>query len=410
MSRVSLDAVVREFDLYPEIQKTLGQVDAVEELKKHVEFRAPGGDTFSIAFTGASASAARAVTARLAEVVIGQDSDLRKKQAIVVRDFLETEKRGTEEGLRDAELALASFMAAHPRFALDATPLATGAAIRATLGTGASTAPPVPPLGAAPPRSVGKPRSAQAAPSSESSSNSSYGETLNGVREAAEEEARAKAGLAAARANLTDLAARFTIAHPDVRSAQAEVDRAASRLAAATATAASAERRASMAGLGIQVASLPAAGPLPAVAISNRRPTVGPLAAPAPVGGLRASEHEVVALETDWVRLTRGATEARQHQDQVEAALFKAQSAANSEKRDYGVQVTMIDPAFLPQTAVPPGRAMIVALFAGASLLLAAVAAVLKALLDDRVYEERDIGRFAPVLVAVSRRAHVSRG
>ena len=409
MSRASLDAVVREFDLYPEIQKTLGQVDAVEELKKHVEFRAPGGDTFSIAFTGASASAARAVTARLAEVVIGQDSDLRKKQAIVVRDFLETEKRATEEGLRDAELALASFMAAHPRFALDATPLATGAAIRATLGTGASTAPPAPPLGAASPRSVGKPRWVQAAPA-ESSSNSSHGEALNGVREAAEEEARAKAGLAAARANLTDLTARFTIAHPDVRSAQAEVDRAASRLAAATATAASAERRASMAGLGIQDASLPAAGPLPAVAISNRRPTVGPLGSPAPVGGLRASEHEVVALETDWVKLTRGATEARQHQDQVEAALFKAQSAANSEKRDYGVQVTMIDPAFLPQTAVPPGRTMIVALFAGASLLLAAVAAVLKALLDDRVYEERDIGRFAPVLVAVSRRAHVSRG
>jgi uncharacterized protein involved in exopolysaccharide biosynthesis len=135
-----------------------------------------------------------------------------------------------------------------------------------------------------------------------------------------------------------------------------------------------------------------------------------PPVSPAPVGGLRASEHEIVALETDWVKLTRGATEARQHQDQVEAALFKAKSAANSEKKDYGVQVTMIDPAFLPQTAVPPGRTVIVALFAGVSLLLAAAAAVLKALLNDRVYEGRDIAQFAPVLVEVSRRAHVSRG
>jgi len=407
MSHASLDAVVREFDLYPEIQKTRGQVDAVEELKKHIEFRAPGGDTFSLAFTGESASAARAVTARLAEVVIGQDSDLRKKQAILVRDFLETEKRATEDGLRDAELALASFMAAHPRFALDATPLATGAAIRASMGAGAVA--PVPPLAAAP-RWVSKPRWVQVpAAGLESSSNSSRAERSNGVREAAEEEARAKAGLAAARANLTDLAARFTIAHPDVRSAQAEVDRATSRLAAATAAAASVERALSIAGPGFPLASSsPAPGALsPAVALSNRRPTVSALASPTPPGALRASEHEVVALETEWVKLTRGATEARQHQDQVEAALFKAQSAANLEKRDYGVQVTMIDPAFLPQTAVPPGRTMILAFFAGVSLLLAGVAAVLKALLDDRVYEARDIGPFAPVLVSVPRRAHV---
>ena len=411
MSRASLDPVVREFGLYPEIQKAQGQVDAVEELKKHIEFRAPGGDTFSLAFTGESASAARAVTARLAEVVIGQDSDLRKKQAILVRDFLETEKRATEDGLRDAELALASFMAAHPRFALDATPLANGAAIRASMGT--SPAPPGWSLGAAPPRGVGKPRMGQAAALESSiSSASSRGEALNGGREAAEEEARAKAGLAAARANLTDLAARFTIAHPDVRSAQAEVERATSRLAAATGAAMPAERVSSTAGPGLPLAApSPApAGPSPPNAMSNRRPTAGPLGSSAQVAGLRASEREVVTLETEWVKLTRGATEARQHQDQVEAALFKAKSAANSEKRDYGVQVTMIDPAFLPQTAVPPGRTVIVALFAGGSLFLAAAAAVLKALLDDRVYEERDIRQFAPVLVEISRRAHVSRG
>jgi hypothetical protein len=136
MSRASLDVIVREFNLYPEIRRTRGPVDAVEELKKHIEFRAPGGDTFSLAFTGASPWEARAVTARLAEVVIGQDSDLRRKQAILVRDFLETEKRATEGALRDAEIALASFMGEHPRFALDATPLVTGAAIRATFGEG----------------------------------------------------------------------------------------------------------------------------------------------------------------------------------------------------------------------------------------------------------------------------------
>ncbi len=413
MSRASLDPVVREFDLYAAIQKARGPIDAVEELKKHIEFRAPGGDTFSIAFTGTSPSEARAVTSRLAEVVIGQDSDLRKRQAILLRDFLETEKRATENGLRDAELALASFMAAHPRFALDATPLATGAAIRATLG--GAPAQPAPPVETAPPRLLSGPRWAPAA-ASESAPIARGQEAPSGAQEAAEEEVRAKAALAAARANLTDLAARFTTAHPDVRAAQAEVERATNRLAAATAAARPAQRDSSSGGPGPQpVPSSPALAPSPSLEIakSSRRPAAGQIGravgSPTPAGGLRASEPDVVALETEWVRLTRGATEARQHEDQVEAALFKARSAADSEKRDYGVQATMIDPAFLPQSAVPPGRTMIAALFAGAALFLAAVSAVAKALLDDRVYEERDIGRFAPVLALVPRRPHVSR-
>jgi uncharacterized protein involved in exopolysaccharide biosynthesis len=116
-----------------------------------------------------------------------------------------------------------------------------------------------------------------------------------------------------------------------------------------------------------------------------------------------------VALETEWVKLTRETTEARQHQDQVEAALFKANSVADAEKGDHAVQVTVIDPAFLPQTAVPPGRLTIGALFAGVSLLLAIAAAALRALMDDRVYADRDVERLAPVLVLVPRRAHGAR-
>jgi capsular polysaccharide biosynthesis protein len=414
MSRASLDAVVREFDLYPEIRKTRGPVDAVEELRKHIEFRAPGGDTFTLAFTGSSPTEARAVTARLAEVVIGQDSDLRSRQATLVRDFLETEKRATDDGLREAELALASFMAAHPRFALDATPLATGAAIRASVGAG--DVHPLPPLATAAPRFFSRPLHMTEAGTA-SASNGSAEQAPSGAREAAAEEARAKAALAASQVNLADLAARFTAAHPDVRAAQAEVQRATSRLATARAAVASIERLSSTTGHSVQPApSLPALtpNPSPVAAMSNQRPTVSQPASavvsPAPIGGSQGgSEHDVVALETEWVKLTRAATEARQHQDQVEAALFKAKSAANSESGDHRVQVTIIDPAFSPQSAVPPGRAMIGVLFAGVALLLAIAGALFKAFLDDRVFEGRDIGQFALVLVEVPRRAHVSR-
>jgi uncharacterized protein involved in exopolysaccharide biosynthesis len=116
-----------------------------------------------------------------------------------------------------------------------------------------------------------------------------------------------------------------------------------------------------------------------------------------------------VALETEWVMLTRETTQARQHQDQVDAALFKAKSAADSEQGNHGVDVTTIDPAFLPQTAVPPGRTVVVAIFAGVSLLLAVAIAAFRALLNDRVYAERDVSPLAPVLVLVPRSTRVAR-
>ena len=400
MSRASLDAVVREFDLYSDIRKARGEIDAVEELKKHIEFRAPGGDTVSLAFTGTSPSQARDVTARLAEVLIQQDSDLRMKQAITIRDFLETQKRETEHDLRDAETALASFMAAHPRFALDATPLASGAAVRAALGAGAAQATPVSrPWRVTAPASDGAPN-AVAAPAP-------------GIREAAAEEAQARAALAAARANFADLAARFTPAHPDVRAAQAEVDRATNRLAAASAAFALADRSWSSVPTPVPP-RVPEPAPKTAVAASDSHGPVGPVgtvaASASPPGGSRPPDRDVVALETEWVKLTRATTEAREHQDQVEAALFKAKSVANSTSGGHRVQVTMIDPAFVPQSAVPPGRAIIIALFAAGSLFLAGLSAVLRALLSDRVYAERDISPLAPVLVEIPRRLHGARG
>ncbi|HEX7668713.1 MAG TPA: hypothetical protein VF395_03975, partial [Polyangiaceae bacterium] len=115
--------------------------------------------------------------------------------------------------------------------------------------------------------------------------------------------------------------------------------------------------------------------------------------------------------ETDWVKLTRSVTEARQHQDQVEGALFKANIAVSSESGGHGVQVTVIDPAFVPQSATPPGRAVILAMFLGISLLLGLVGSLGRAFLDDRVYGSRDVARFSEILAEVprvsTRRAHV---
>jgi capsular polysaccharide biosynthesis protein len=63
----------------------------------------------------------------------------------------------------------------------------------------------------------------------------------------------------------------------------------------------------------------------------------------------------------------------------------------------------VLDPAFVPTRPEKPGKALIVVLAAGASMVLALIVAVLRALLDDRIYEEIDLARVAPVLAVVPR-------
>jgi uncharacterized protein involved in exopolysaccharide biosynthesis len=399
LSRASLDTAVREFNLYPDIRRTRGPVDAVEELRKHIEHRSPGGDTFSIAFMGSSPVEAQRVTARLGELVVDRDSDLRKKRAVVTRDFLDKEEHATEEELREKEQALAAFMGAHPRFAFDATPQMTGAAFRASIGATPAARQPGP--APARPRDTGPTITIPG------------GATVSvGAVGGSGDEGRAAAALAAARTNLAELLTRFTTAHPDVRAAAAEVERAENRLAAAKLAAPAPHAAVTEPS---KKAEDPAPSPKPAPSATSAAPRTAPrvamVPAPAPSAS-NAKEPETVALETEWVKLTRAVTEARQHQDHIEAALFKANLAASSEAGGHGVQVTIIDPAFLPEKPMPPGRAVIAGAFLSVAAILGVIGAVLFAIFDDRLHSGREAARLLPVLAEVprqtSRRAHAA--
>jgi len=382
-SRPQLGRAVEQFDLYPEIRRTLGPVDVVDELRKHVQFRALGGDTFKIAFEAESPDLAQNVTARLAELVSEEDSRLRKTQARVTQDFFVAEKVRTETQLNDAEHELASFMAQHPRFAIDTMPLATGAAVRASQAIAA-------PLG----RTGYAPR----APLPSMPGVVQPGPPPTDGPRLASQRAAAETNLVAARANLAEKASHFMPAHPDVRGAQAAVQAAEAQLAA----------------LGEAVDPTPPA-PLAAPSTAadpkldaiRRSATAAPRSAPARPG------EDLVALETDWDRLTRAVIAARQRHDQVEVALFKADIAASSESGGSSARMTVIDPAYLPQRPVPPGRMSIAAIALGMALAIGLLIALACAAFDDRIYTRRDVDRIGYVLVEVPRvrarrRSHVT--
>ena len=386
VSRPNLERVISRFNLYPQLRQRYGMIDAVEELKKHIDFRAPGGDTFSIAFEGDSAAQAQAVTAELARQVLAGDAELRKGQANVALDFLIGERKTREAELREAEEKLAGFMAQHPRFALDTTPLANGAAIRASMGAAAAVEPGriawAPRLGAAGP---GAPTPVVAA-----------GGTGPVLGATSADEARARAALAAARESLTEKLAHYTPAHPDVRAAEGEVQRATERLAAVTGAAPKSPPP--------EAAGTP---PAPAPSVAPRsvaaRARVAAVAMPTP--SKAESSQNLVDLEVEWLKLTRAVTEARQRQDQIEGQLFRADIQASSETGGHGVQVNVIDPAFLPQTPLPPGRTTLALIFLAASLVLGAAGALVLAIFDERLFTSRDLAAVGDVLVEIPKRA-----
>jgi uncharacterized protein involved in exopolysaccharide biosynthesis len=378
MSRPTLQRVIMKFDPYPDLRRTQGTVEAIEELKKHIDFRAPGGDTISIAFEGSSPTQAQNITRELSQLVIDSDSGLRKSEARTTLAFLSGEKQATESRLREAEQELASFMAQHPRFALDATPLSNGAAIRATLS--AAT-----PIGAAAGAVFRLPAARPPGTLVQSPT-----ATATVARPG---EALARAAVAAAMQNLSEQLARYTPAHPDVRAAQRDLDGAKQRLAALESAAPAAER---------PTDSPVAAAQATLTAQARKAPVQFLPAVPASLApGEQAKE--LVALETQWLQLTRAVTEAHQRQDQVEAQLFKADIEASSERAGRGVQISTIDPAFLPERALPPGRTLIALLFLAASLALGGLAALLRALFDDRLFSARDLLGVGEVLVEIPR-------
>lgn len=387
MARPMLTRVLNQHGLYQDVLRKEGVVDAIEDFREDLSFRAPGGETYTLAYKAKSPEQAQKVTAQLAELLIAEDGKARRAQARLTRDFLAGEAKRTEKELKDAELELAKFMAEHPSIAMDSMLLmggpTSGAAIRASqggtpqreplaelrraVGTWQTLGPATRGGGAAPAPAGGAPVFDRA------------------------EKARAEAALAAAQADLAEKSQRFTEEHPDVRSAAAAVARAQERLK----------------GVGSTAPALPAvaggaSAPARRVFVPSRP------AAPAPEKKVAAAE-DLVELETLWARLTRTVNETRQRHEQIEASFFKSDIAASSESGGHAVQVQIIDPAYLPLKPQPPGRGLLAAIFLGVSLLLGLMAAVACAIFDDRIYDSQDTDPTLPILTEVPSATNIRR-
>ena len=403
MSRSRLEGVIQEFGLYADIVHDQGIIDAVDEFRKDVEFSAPGSDTYTVGYRGTSPKQAKAVVERLVSSLIEEDVNIRRQQSITTRDFLDKERKRTEEKLKITETELARFMAEHPDFATDIMLLQTGAgsaagaAIRASRSTEARNSA----RGGSAPRAYYRvmPRPASTAGGQVASAVDPR--AVAQMRDLDGERARAQAALAAAQTDLSEKLTRFTEQHPDVRSAQANLERAQARLSGLTTLRAQSQP--------VAAASEPPSAPSRVV----RRVPVHAHAArgdqtkPAPKAP--SDPEQIVRLETDWAQLTRNVTEARQRHDAVEASFFKADLSAHSQHGGKGMEMTILDPAYLPLKPTPPGPLTWIGIFVVLSLVVGGLFAVGGAAVDDRIYSARDVAMLTPLLVEIPREPKGSR-
>lgn len=407
LSRATLEPIITELHLYTKPGREIDHSalnEAIEELRKAITFRAREGDTFEISFVGGSPKEAQDVTRRLAEAIIQDAVNRRAEQAKTLKEFLEAESERNKVDLKQKEAELANFFALHPALAARLQGLPTAPTASAGTSTpGPATADPI--LASLESRAARIDRQLKAA--NQPAPPPKPPPTFTPPPDSAE--------LVAARRDLLEKSARYTDKHPDVIAARARLRAAEAQQAATNQAALEAFRAqnqaaqdppppqnaADEAALRKELSEVHAQIAARRAALAGARGDAG---AASPTGTVVAAGPDV-ALEVDFRRLTREVNEGRERQRQLDEKLFKASITVSSVMNDRNIQVSVLDPAYLPSTPVSKSRTMLLAGLLALSFVLAFALAIVSVILDDRIYDRFDLERIdvLPVIGVIPR-------
>lgn len=414
LSRASLEPIVKSIARYNALAERRGMVDAVDELRGHISFKAREGDTFEIGYEAPSPQEAQDVTRRLGDLIVEEAAKQRNEQSKATRDYLEAQSKQNKQKTDEAQAALSSFLGQHPEFYRLLPPGAGGTAAVPGVPGGTVFAPiPTAPPGTKDPvlfqmeaEAASIQRQLRAAKEGSSSPTP--------VAPPHEESQEVKD----ARKDLEDKQRQFTDQHPDVLAAKR-------RLAAAMAAD---QKRAPPA---------PAPAPAPAkmseaereqlearlrdlrIAIAKHKsghPTTPPAPPTVSAGGTAAvptvpPTPTAVALEVEFRRLQREVDSLKENQRQLDDKLFKAGLTAGASVNDRNIQVKILDQAYLPVHPSSKPRSTMLAMYLAAGFILAALLALVSARLDDRIHAKNDLETLdiLPVVGVIPRGAGAKR-
>jgi uncharacterized protein involved in exopolysaccharide biosynthesis len=420
LTRSRLEPIIKEFNLYPHTVESKGLVDAVEEMRLHVGFRGRDSETFVISFEDEDQDRVKAITQRLADTTI---EDYKKGNLSTTKtqaDFLALEEKRANEEVERANHALATFLAAHPEFAADTlnspftpsrggTPGATGPGA----GGGGVVMPNVPAtsqggdaalnsLARQKARLEAEIRGAAQGGAVPAAVNESVATLTKARDDAAKRAAQAQADLADKRTKLTDQ-------HPDVTAAKAQADSAGRALhiaeqqldqakgvsAPVDTSGASPELQKKLADVQAQIAARQ--GEL------ARRPAAAAGAKP----DEKAAEpiNPLVALETEWARLLRDASDAKAKDEDLRRSLERARLKTSAAEMTGGDQMEIIDPAYRPTRPARGGRTNAALAGFGVAFFVSFAYAFTRVLTNDTLLDAADVEtlNLIPVLGVIPR-------
>ncbi len=402
LARSSLQSVISAENLYPETVRTRGLQEAIDDMREDVIVRVSEGDTVLLSFRGTRPDVVQRATQRMADNLIAQMSRYDEESAESTRAFLAEQEAQAASELRDKEQAVAEFLALHPEFALDTAPQATaGASIRAAVAkvdvtAKADSAGPDPRAALA--RQATRLRARLHQSGQRPAVPAASGEETRSLSaESRRAIAEAEAELHRAQEALSSAQARFTSLHPDVMAAQRRVSAATdrvngARLAATYEAAPAAPPASPPPAAPPERAKEDAARELAVVEAELARVRKG-VTQGEPLEPLAQTSHgeAIVALETRWAALSRELETIRERHGQLVRRLFQASTVAQLEGSGENASMVVIDPAYLPVRPSTRGRVRTGLLAAFGAACLLGLVALIRALLDDHIYEEEDL-------------------
>jgi len=392
-SRQRLESLIREMRLYPRLLEKKGRAETIDEMRKHIAFTNREGYTYRISYDGETRHLAKDVLDKLIASVIDEDVKHRIHEADQTKSFLDAERQQADKDLKEKEQALAGFLTKHPSLAGETggAAAAAGGLIRAqdrdraVVGGGDVAG-----------------LEMQAAQLEEQIASAGGPRVTIGQREVIADPqlaaalTRAQTELQAAQRDLADKQTHLTNEHPDMKQALRRVtlaevaEKRAAGALAAWKPPAGASPGEIVDAPGARVAALRRA----LGAVRSQIASVRSRGAPRAVAPSAPSS--AVEIDTDWTRLNREVSEARERQGQLEAKQFQAQLAATLIAGGQGGRLVVADPPFVPMRPSAGGRSKIALVGGAASAMLGLLVMLIVAAFDDRLYGSRDVESVLP--------------
>jgi hypothetical protein len=405
-ARERLQSLITEFNLYPQLVAKRGLPSAVEEMgARRLRLDNREGYSYRLSFEAEDPRLARVVTARAAEMLMAAHARLRREEAVKAKTFLDGEERTAREELRARELDLVRFLAANPAMAVNATamPVTADAQLRAAQqDEGGSDGRPTLGLEVQAAELKARLGERERAPVAGRAGEGAAGTADPGLLAA---RAAADAEVDAAQRALVEVQARYTENHPDVRNASAGVVLARERARRAAEAVSRSEREGRP--VSGQTSSAPSSSGAEAASLRRQLALVEQqIKIVRDYGrphrrGRKLDSQQLARLGAQYADLDRKVREARGRQETLETKRFQASLQATLEVQESDGELVLVDPAFEPFQPARSGRMKVTLLGVALSLALAALLALARVAMSDRLHGGIDLQRFALPLLLV---------